>query len=68
MGPHLLCMTDPFVTDMIEGRALDAASRRSEELDMLQVPTVADGGNLSQEGEDPVISTRLVGAGWTEFH
>jgi hypothetical protein len=37
----LLCMTDPFATGMIEGRVLDARSRRSEESDILQVPTIA---------------------------
>lgn len=57
-------MTDPFVTSMIEGRALDATSRRSEELNMLEVPVVADAGNSLRETEGPPristnISTRL---------
>lgn len=35
----LLCVTDPFVTGVIviEGRVLNASSRRSEELEILHV-------------------------------
>lgn len=47
------CMTDPFVMSMIEGRALDATSRRSEELNMLEVAVVANGGNSLREREGP---------------
>jgi hypothetical protein len=38
----LLCMTDPFMTGMIEGRVLDTSPRRSEELEILQVKRVAE--------------------------
>lgn len=38
-------MTNPFATGTIEGRVGDVSPRRSEELHMLQVMTVLDGGN-----------------------
>lgn len=47
-------MTDPFVTSMIECRALDVSSRRGDELNnMLEVPVVADGENSLREREGP---------------
>jgi hypothetical protein len=49
-------MTDPFVTDVIEGRVLDASSRRSEELEILQIKRVAE----CENGENSVASTRGV--------
>lgn len=55
------CMTDPFVTSMIEGRSLDATSRRSEELNMLELLVVANSGNLLRESPrgPPRISTNM---------
>jgi hypothetical protein len=53
-------MTDPFVTDVIEGRVLDASPRRSEELEILPATMVAECGNWLQDGEVAVVSTRGV--------
>lgn len=53
-GIFSLCMTDPFVKGMLEGRVLDASSCRSEEFHILQVTTVSACGSWSQDGDEPV--------------